>query len=255
MKVQSAVLAIAALVLWLIPSGSLAQGKSGKSRMTICHIPPGNPDGRMTITVPEQAWRAHEAHGDSLGPCEGDSEASGGKSADDGQRAVKGKKGKKKDGAKARSGSDDDAAEDGIGADDRADDSGDVGASDAGSGDTQVDADTRARRAQRQAERRARREQRIRDRDGVTAGDAEAAGSATAGDAAEAEAGAAAAGTDEAAAAERRARRKEHAERRAAQDNQPDVGTGDAPEAEPGFFSDMKQFFGFGGNEGEEATE
>ncbi len=39
----------------------------------LCHRPPGNPDNARTITVGSQAAvDAHLAHGDTLGPCEGD---------------------------------------------------------------------------------------------------------------------------------------------------------------------------------------
>ena len=37
--------------------------------MTICHIPPGNPDNAHTITVGVNAVPAHLAHGDHCGPC------------------------------------------------------------------------------------------------------------------------------------------------------------------------------------------
>ena len=38
-------------------------------QVTICHIPPGNPSNAHTITVSESAVPAHQAHGDTLGPC------------------------------------------------------------------------------------------------------------------------------------------------------------------------------------------
>ncbi len=41
-------------------------------RITICHIPPGNPDNAHTIRVGISALRAHLAHGDHVGPCDGD---------------------------------------------------------------------------------------------------------------------------------------------------------------------------------------
>jgi hypothetical protein len=42
----------------------------GENKVTICHIPPGNPDNRHTITVGESAVAAHiQNHGDTLGPC------------------------------------------------------------------------------------------------------------------------------------------------------------------------------------------
>jgi len=44
----------------------------------ICHIPPGNPDARQTISVGNQrALRAHLRHGDTRGPCEADEEDQG----------------------------------------------------------------------------------------------------------------------------------------------------------------------------------
>lgn len=41
-------------------------------RITVCHVPPGNPDARHTIEIGAPAWQAHEGHGDHEGPCEGD---------------------------------------------------------------------------------------------------------------------------------------------------------------------------------------
>jgi hypothetical protein len=40
-----------------------------EAKITICHIPPGNPDKKKTIEVGQSAWPAHEKHGDTLGPC------------------------------------------------------------------------------------------------------------------------------------------------------------------------------------------
>ena len=39
-------------------------------KVTICHIPPGNPDNAHDITVSMNAVPAHLAHGDILGGCE-----------------------------------------------------------------------------------------------------------------------------------------------------------------------------------------
>lgn len=41
----------------------------GNSKVTICHIPPGNPSNLHTITVGASAVPAHIAHGDYLGAC------------------------------------------------------------------------------------------------------------------------------------------------------------------------------------------
>ena len=52
------------------PSASPSTPPSG-GQLTICHVPPGNPSRRHTITIGASAWPAHQAHGDTLGPCGG----------------------------------------------------------------------------------------------------------------------------------------------------------------------------------------
>jgi hypothetical protein len=37
--------------------------------ITICHYPPGNTSNPQQIQIPTSAWPAHQAHGDSQGPC------------------------------------------------------------------------------------------------------------------------------------------------------------------------------------------
>lgn len=44
----------------------------GMGKITICHIPPGNPANAHTITVGLPALKAHTKHGDTLGACGGD---------------------------------------------------------------------------------------------------------------------------------------------------------------------------------------
>lgn len=46
-------------------------GSTGGGKVTICHIPPGNPAARHTIEIPNAALAAHLAHGDHIGPCSG----------------------------------------------------------------------------------------------------------------------------------------------------------------------------------------
>ena len=47
--------------------------QSGEEKVTICHIPPGNPENRHTIVVAAPAVQAHvELHGDTIGECGGD---------------------------------------------------------------------------------------------------------------------------------------------------------------------------------------
>src|SRR3989344_2039366 len=38
-------------------------------KITICHIPPGNPENAHSIDIDEEVWPAHEAHGDTMGEC------------------------------------------------------------------------------------------------------------------------------------------------------------------------------------------
>ena len=53
--------------LLLLPH--LAQAESA-GEVTICHIPPGNPENPSTIHVSQNALEAHLAHGDELGECD-----------------------------------------------------------------------------------------------------------------------------------------------------------------------------------------
>jgi hypothetical protein len=41
-----------------------------QGKVTICHIPPGNPENRHEITVGVPAVQAHLNHGDFVGTCE-----------------------------------------------------------------------------------------------------------------------------------------------------------------------------------------
>jgi hypothetical protein len=56
------------VLLTIVPSPA----QSGQEKVTICHIPPGNPDNAHTIVVAAAAVPAHlELHGDSVGECGG----------------------------------------------------------------------------------------------------------------------------------------------------------------------------------------
>ena len=44
-------------------------GGGAEAKITICHIPPGNPSKKHTISIGESAWPAHQAHGDTKGAC------------------------------------------------------------------------------------------------------------------------------------------------------------------------------------------
>jgi hypothetical protein len=50
---------------------------TGKSKVTICHVPRGDPEAAHTITVGAPATKAHIGHGDYLGECEGGTEPPG----------------------------------------------------------------------------------------------------------------------------------------------------------------------------------
>jgi hypothetical protein len=44
-------------------------GNDANNKITICHIPPGNPNNPQTISIPRSALAAHLAHGDHIGEC------------------------------------------------------------------------------------------------------------------------------------------------------------------------------------------
>ena len=58
-------------------SGGTGPGSGpGNTNITICHYPPGNNSNPQTITIPVNAWKAHQAHGDSKGTCPKDNSPS-----------------------------------------------------------------------------------------------------------------------------------------------------------------------------------
>lgn len=60
--------AVPALVLVVAAAAPFAASHAGQ-KITICHLPPGNPGNAHAITVDVHAWPAHEAHGDTMGTC------------------------------------------------------------------------------------------------------------------------------------------------------------------------------------------
>lgn len=61
-----------AVLLLLVSSLGMANA-AGREKVTICHIPPGNPGNAHTISVGAPAVEKHIAnHGDTLGPCPDD---------------------------------------------------------------------------------------------------------------------------------------------------------------------------------------
>lgn len=59
-------------VAFVLSITSTAKNDAQGEKITICHIPPGNPDNAHAITVSINAMEAHLAHGDSIGDCGGD---------------------------------------------------------------------------------------------------------------------------------------------------------------------------------------
>ncbi len=57
---------------YVFEQGDLCGDEDGDGRVTICHLPPGNPENAHTITVGVDAVPAHLAHCDHCGPCGGD---------------------------------------------------------------------------------------------------------------------------------------------------------------------------------------
>lgn len=48
---------------------TLTGGEEAEKKISICHVPGGNRSKGKTITIGASAWPAHEAHGDTEGPC------------------------------------------------------------------------------------------------------------------------------------------------------------------------------------------
>ncbi|PKP47334.1 MAG: hypothetical protein CVT95_05825 [Bacteroidetes bacterium HGW-Bacteroidetes-12] len=61
------------------PPDTTGTGNSGNGnkKITICHYPPGNTSNPQTIEIPQSAWAAHQAHGDTLGECGSSSKKKG----------------------------------------------------------------------------------------------------------------------------------------------------------------------------------
>lgn len=65
---RTTILIIVVAAIGLISLSAMKKTDDGK-KVTICHIPPGNPDNAHSITISINALPAHLAHGDSEGPC------------------------------------------------------------------------------------------------------------------------------------------------------------------------------------------
>jgi cysteine-rich repeat protein len=63
------------LLLLFLTAPDPAAPVEAEGRVTLCHLPPGNPANPRTIEVGETAVAAHLAHGDALGACVEEPEA------------------------------------------------------------------------------------------------------------------------------------------------------------------------------------
>ena len=69
--VASAVVIIGGLMVAVTQQAAFADPPANPKKVTICHIPPGNPDERHTITVGAPSVAAHvREHGDYIGACQ-----------------------------------------------------------------------------------------------------------------------------------------------------------------------------------------
>lgn len=66
---KSSIIALAISTIGIISVWSIA-ANAGGPKVTICHIPPGNPGNAHEITVSVNALPAHLAHGDYEGACD-----------------------------------------------------------------------------------------------------------------------------------------------------------------------------------------
>ncbi|MFD2823697.1 hypothetical protein ACFS5M_08455 [Lacinutrix iliipiscaria] len=65
---------ITLLCVCCVMTSSSTEAKAQNEKITICHIPPGNPENSHEITVSINALNAHLAHGDTIGKCNGGGE-------------------------------------------------------------------------------------------------------------------------------------------------------------------------------------
>ncbi len=70
MRILTQMSAAALAMVAIVPLTSSAPANNHRNqKITICHIPPGNPANAHSITVSINALDAHLAHGDFVGSC------------------------------------------------------------------------------------------------------------------------------------------------------------------------------------------
>jgi hypothetical protein len=65
----SRTLAVCLLIFTPVTAFAGNEGSSGSEKVTVCHVPPGNPSNAHTIAIGGGALAAHLAHGDAEGTC------------------------------------------------------------------------------------------------------------------------------------------------------------------------------------------
>jgi hypothetical protein len=70
MKITTLIISFSFFLAPLLTNQSTLKSKD--SKVTICHVPPGNPSNVHSITISKNALKAHLAHGDFFGNCGGE---------------------------------------------------------------------------------------------------------------------------------------------------------------------------------------
>jgi hypothetical protein len=68
------ILLLGIIVIAFVFTSNTQKNNQANEKITICHIPPGNPENAHAIEINIHAWPAHEAHGDVIGDCNQDDE-------------------------------------------------------------------------------------------------------------------------------------------------------------------------------------
>ncbi|MGB1269448.1 MAG: hypothetical protein ACPG45_06895 [Flavobacteriaceae bacterium] len=63
------ILLLGIILTAFIVTSNTKDNEQSNEKITICHIPPGNPENAHSIEISVHAWPAHQAHGDVIGNC------------------------------------------------------------------------------------------------------------------------------------------------------------------------------------------
>jgi hypothetical protein len=63
------ILLLGIITISFVFTSNTKDNEQAGDKITICHIPPGNPENAHSIEIDIHAWPAHEAHGDVIGDC------------------------------------------------------------------------------------------------------------------------------------------------------------------------------------------